>query len=111
MSNSGIGSDSKAFLSACLRQMELRQAGGDEATVRSIAEMSDSEILKKWLWQTTLYGAPLFFVIGPILLFLLGLIFTPFILEIFWFMDKLAMIGVLAVFGFAVYFTFVAKPD
>jgi hypothetical protein len=91
--------------------MELKNAGGDEAMLREIATVSDEFILKKWLWRATIVGAPVFFIAIPIFLWVLGFIFTPFIMEIFWFFAQFGMFLVCIVFGCAMYLTVISKKN
>ena len=109
MPNTGLVHESKAFLSSWLRNMELKSAGGDEARLREIGVVSDEELLKKWLWRAVIVGAPACFIVIPIALFILGIVFTPFIMEIFWWFDQLGMFIVIVIFGLAMYLTMSKK--
>jgi hypothetical protein len=111
MPNTGLVRESKAFLSAYLRNLELKGAGSDEERLREIGATSDEMLLKKWLWRATIVGAPAFFIAIPLFLWILSFIFTPFIMEIFWFFDQFGMFLVILIFGSAVYLTATTKKE
>jgi len=111
MPNVGLIRESKALLSSLLKNLEVRKAGGDVQKLQLIAAASDDEMLKKWLWTATIYGVPLFYIGVPVALLLLGIVFTPFILEIFWFFAKIAMAIVLVIFALAMLVTFTGPKN
>lgn len=83
----------------------MRNAGGDADKLREIGELSDDETLRKWLWSATIIGAPACFIGLPLVLGLLGLIFSSLVMQVLWFMAKASMAVVLILFGLAVYLT------
>jgi len=108
MPNTSLIHESKAFLSSWLRSLEIKNAGGNAQQLQRIAETTDDETLKKWLWTASVYGVPAIFVAAPIGLFILGIVFTPWIMEIFWLFEKLAMLAMLLIFGAAIFITFIS---
>jgi len=111
MPNTSLIHESKAFLSSWLRSLEIRNAGGNAQQLQKIAETSDDDTLKKWLWTASVYGVPTIFIAAPILLLLMGVIFTPWIMEIFWLFEKLAMLAMLIIFGAAIFLTFISPKQ
>jgi hypothetical protein len=97
--------DTKTFLSSWLRSQELRSIGDDEEKIRQITEASENETIRKWLWIVSIAGAPVCFIVIPIALSILTIIFSNFIIQILWFLAKLAMAVELALFGLAIYVT------
>jgi hypothetical protein len=111
MPNAGLIQESKALLSSWLKSLEVRRAGGDVQKLQLIAAATDDEIVKKWLWTATIYGVPLCYIAVPVTLLLLGIVFTPFILEILWFFAKIAMAIVFVIFGLAIFVTFIGPKN
>ncbi len=111
MLNLSLLDESKTLFASWLKNLEVSNAGGDVEQLARIAATSDDEIVKRWLWTATIYGAPSCFIALPIALWLLSFIFMPLIMEILWFFAKLAMTAVFAAFGFAVLLTFRESRD
>lgn len=105
MLDSTLLQDSKAFFSSLIRSLEMKKAGGDADRLKEIGDLSDDETLRKWLWAATIVGAPACFIGLPILMLLLGIIFSPLVMKVFWFFTKVAMACVLAIFASAAYLT------
>lgn len=105
MPDNNLFQDSKAFLSSMLRSLEIRRAGDDAEKLREIGELSDDETLRKWLWTIAVIGAPVCFIGLPILLSILPIIFSSLIMNVLWFIAKIAMGSVIVVFALAAYLT------
>jgi hypothetical protein len=97
--------DIKTFLSSWLRAQELRRVGYDEEKIRQITEATEDETLRKWLWIISIAGAPICFLAVPIALAILSIIFSSFIMQLLWFLTKLAMLIEFGLFGTAIWFT------
>jgi hypothetical protein len=109
--NTSLIHESKAFVSSWLRSLEIRNAGSNAQQLQKIAETSDDDTLKKWLWTASVYGVPTIFIAAPIVLVVMGIIFTPWIMEIFWLFEKLAMLAMLLIFGAAIFLTFISPKQ
>ncbi len=105
MSKTTLWQDVKTSVSSWLRSQELHRIGYDEEKIRQITEATEDETLRKWLWIISIAGAPICFIAAPILLSILGIIFSSFIMELLWFLTKLAMLIEFGLFGLAIWFT------
>jgi hypothetical protein len=106
VTKSNLLQDLKAFLSSRLRSWEINNAGADEAKLREIGELSDEETLRKWFWTATIVGAPICFLGLPLLLMVLGFIFSGLIMQFLWTVTKLLMAIVIGLYALAAYLTF-----
>ena len=105
MPENNLFQDSKAFVSSMLRSLEMKRAGGDADKLKEIGELSDDETLRKWLWTVAVLGAPTCFIAVPVLLCLLGIVFTSLVMNALWFFAKVAMGLEILVFACAAYLT------
>jgi hypothetical protein len=111
MPNTGLIHESKAFLSSWLRSLEIKNAGGNAQELQKIAETSDDDTIRKWLWTATVYGVPTIFIAAPIALLVMSIVFTAWIMELFWLVEKIAMFAMLIIFGSAIFFTFISPKS
>ncbi len=103
--------ESKTFLCTWLRSWEAQNAGSDAEKLKEIGELSDDEILRKWLWTATIASAPVCFIGLPILLSLLAIVFSGLIMQVLWFLTKLSMAIVLILLSLAAYITWHIKAE
>jgi hypothetical protein len=103
---SNLFKDSKAFLSSRIRALEINNAGSNEDRLKEIGQQSDEATLRKWFWKATIVGAPVCFIGVPLLLSMLGLLLSGFVMQFLWFVTKLAMAVVIALYALAAYLTF-----
>jgi hypothetical protein len=105
MPDNNLFQDSKALVTSMLRSLEMKRAGSDTQKIKELSELSDDETLRKWLWTASVIGAPVCFIALPILMLLLGVIFSSLVMNVLWFVTKLAMGFVLLLFAGAAYLT------
>lgn len=88
-----------------LREFELKRAHGNAEKTREISEMSDIDLLKKWMWIVSIVGFPICYLLVPIILMGLQLFIWVWIMQFLWLIAKGAMGIVFIIFMLAIYFT------
>ncbi len=96
---------------SCLRHLELKQAGRDEAKVEQLKLSSDDDVLSRWLWKIVIVGGLLCFLVLPFVFAILGTIISILIIEILWTILRLAMGLVLILLIMAIYVTVNKSKD
>lgn len=101
----------KAFAAEWFRTFETRKAKHDEDKLRDIAQATDDEILRRWLWKITIVAAPVAFVVLPMVLMIVHSFLWLPMQQMLWFVTKTAMGLVFLLFILAVYLTFLRKDS
>ncbi|MBI4534367.1 MAG: hypothetical protein HY711_10525 [Candidatus Melainabacteria bacterium] len=95
----------KDLLSGLCRRLEVKCARGDQRRLERLDEMSDDELMRKWLWVSSIVGALIFYLGLPFLLSLLAQFIPSLLMQLLWSVLKLGMGMVIVIFALAVYFT------
>jgi hypothetical protein len=88
-----------------LRSFESKRANGDKELLREAQNMTDGQLIRKWMWLTSVAGGPVCFIIVPFILCLLNGFMWPPLMAFLWNLAK-TMMGLLFInFLLACYFT------
>lgn len=96
----------KAFVAEWFRSLESKRAGNDDDKLRDLAQSTDNEILRRWLWRVSIISAPIAFVVLPMVVFMIQRLVWPALLSVIWLAVKTIMGTVFLIFLLAVYLTF-----
>jgi len=88
-----------------LRKCERARAKGDADLIREAQEMSDGQIVRKWMWLTAVVGAPVCFLVVPFVLSLISAFLWQPLAVFLWNIARVAMGLVFINFLLAIYFT------
>lgn len=97
--------DYKNFVVAHLRELEISRAANDPQKMKYLADVSDDELLKKWLWIVAIVGGIACFVVMPFMFSIMFFVIPVFIMEFVRTIMHLAMGMVLIFFCLAIYIT------
>ncbi|HEY9715810.1 MAG TPA: hypothetical protein V6C72_20215 [Chroococcales cyanobacterium] len=95
----------QAIITSWLRSLEHKLAKGDQAKLQNSAQLTDEELLRKWLWVVSIIGGPACFLGVPIILSLLGTFMPRIVMVVLWFLAKGAMGIVFILFILAIVIT------
>ncbi len=101
----------KELVVSCLRHLELKQAGRDEAKIEQVKLSGDDDILSRWLWKIVIIGGLLCFLVLPFVFAILGTIISILIVEVLWIVLRLAMGLILILLALAIYVTINKSKD
>ncbi len=101
----------QVLLTTFIRQLELERARGNESKTEEIKATRDDILLVRWLWRFLLIGAPLCFLVLPLVMTIMGSIISFLIMQLLWLLLKLAMILVFIALAAAIYLTWFKPPD
>jgi hypothetical protein len=97
--------DYKNFVVAHLRELEIARAANDPQKMKYLADISDDELLKKWLWLFAIVGGIVCFLIMPFMFSIIYFAIPPYIMYFVRAIMNLAMGLVLISFCAAIYLT------
>ncbi len=95
----------RTLIADCLRQFETKKAKGDSVRLQQIQNATDSELLVKWLWLTSIVGGLTCFVIIPLILCALSIFIWSPIRALLWLVAYSLMTVMFVIFLLAIYFT------
>jgi hypothetical protein len=88
-----------------LRSCENKRAHGDPQLLIEAKELSDGQLVRKWMWIASVVGGPLCFIVIPFTLCLLSGFMWPPLMQFLWNITRVAMGLVFMIFLLAMYFT------
>ncbi|MBC7996367.1 MAG: hypothetical protein IAF58_00380 [Leptolyngbya sp.] len=100
----------KQFAAEWFRTLETKKAGNNIDRIDEIAEATDDEIIRRWLWRASIVGGPVAYLVVPFALSILQTFVWAPLMVILWTFAKIIMGVVFALFLFTVYFTFL-RPE
>jgi hypothetical protein len=92
-------------LAKWLRIREMQTARGDVPRLAHIEALTDEELVRKWMWLTTIVGGPICFIVVPFALSLVTSFVPHFFLEILWDVDRIVMALIFGLFLLLAYVT------
>jgi len=95
----------KEFVTSYLREWEIQNCKGDQQKLERLDEVSDDDLLRKWLWIGSIIGSLVFFLALPFLCNILARFIPYLLMEILWTVLKAGMGLVVIIFGLAIYLT------
>jgi hypothetical protein len=94
-----------------LRTLEAKSSAGDAYKLERLENISDADLLRKWLWLGTICGSLLFFLALPVIASLLAKILPFLLMEILWTFVKAGMGLVVIMGGLSIYLTIPHEDD
>ncbi|HEY9758022.1 MAG TPA: hypothetical protein V6C97_22845 [Oculatellaceae cyanobacterium] len=91
-------SEFKEYLASRLRRIDEWQAKDNIARINEINFATDDEVIRRWLWLASITGAPLAFLVMPLLISVLQPFLWPQLAAGLWIMAKVMMAIVFVIF-------------
>jgi hypothetical protein len=81
-----------------LRAMEEIRTHGNKEQLQELNLISDDELFRRWLWRIVVIGAPVCFILVPLVLSLLQTFLSSAVTNFFWLSTKCLMLFVFLLF-------------
>ena len=101
----------QSLVAARLRLHETRKAGNDDERLKDLADMSDAELLRKWMWLTVIVAGPACYIVVPLILSVFSTFLPLLLMGFLWIVAKTAMGMVFILFLLSIYFTVNVKSN